>query len=92
MTDDSPQLQELAGQCVVLDLQAPFVIVGTLIGADHRYLHLAEADVHDLRDTATTRDLYVLEVRRHGVNPNRRSVLVTRDQVVSLSALQEVLA
>ena len=92
MIDDSPQLQTLLGQCVVLDLQAQFVIVGTLTGTDHRYLCLADVDVHDLRDTATTRDLYVLEVRRHGVNPNRRSVLVSRDQVVSLSALSDVMA
>lgn len=90
MSAPSPHLQQLIGQVVVLDVQAPFVYVGTLREFDHRYLVLTDADVHDLRDTTTTRDLYVLEARRHGVNVNRRSLLVNRDQVVSLSALDEV--
>lgn len=90
MHDDSPQLEQLLGRAIVLDVQAAYVYVGTLREFDHRYLVLSDADVHDLRDTTTTRDLYVLEARRHGVNVNRRSVLVNRDQVVSLSALEDV--
>ena len=90
MTEDSPQLQPLIGRVIVLDVAAAYVYVGTLREFDHRYLVLADADVHDLRDTTTTRDLYVLEARRHGVNVNRRGVLVNRDQVVSLSALEDV--
>jgi small nuclear ribonucleoprotein (snRNP)-like protein len=90
VTADSPQLSQLIGRAVVLDVAASYVYVGTLREFDHRYLVLADADVHDLRDTTTTRDLYVLEARRHGVNVNRRSVLVNREQVVSLSALNDV--
>jgi small nuclear ribonucleoprotein (snRNP)-like protein len=90
MQPDSSQLQNLVGRPVVLDVQSPFVYVGTLLSFDHRYLMLVDADVHDLRDTATKRDMYVLAARRHGVNVNRRSVLVSRDQVVSLSALDDV--
>ncbi len=90
MNDDSSLLQRLMGRAVVLDVAAHYVYVGTLREYDHRYLFLADADVHDLRDTTTTRDLYVLEARRHGVNVNRRRVLVNRDQVVSLSALEDV--
>ena len=74
----------------MLDVEAPFVYVGVLAEFDHRYFVLRDADVHDLRDTTTTRDLYVLAARQHGVNVNRRCVLVNRDQVVSLSALDAV--
>ena len=56
MSAPSPHLQQLIGQVVVLDVQAPFVYVGTLREFDHRYLVLTDADVHDLRDTTTTRD------------------------------------
>ena len=90
MADWSPNLEQLVGREVVLDVVAPYVYVGTLVSFDHRYLALANADVHDLRDTATTRDLYVLEARRHGTNSNRRRVLVSREQVVSLSAIDDV--
>ena len=81
----------LIGDEVVLDLATPYVILGKLVGEDHRYLILQDADVHDLRDSSTTRELYVLDARRHGINPNRLRVLVSREQIVSLSAFADVL-
>jgi small nuclear ribonucleoprotein (snRNP)-like protein len=90
MSECTPLLQALVGKVVVLDVTASYVYVGTLREFDHRYLVLTDADAHDLRDTTTTRDLYVLAARRHGVNVNRRRVLVSRDQVVSLSNLNDV--
>lgn len=87
---DSSALEQLIGQPVVLDVASMYVYVGTLAGLDERYVVLSDADVHDLRDTATTRELYVLEARRHGVSVNRRRVLVSRHEVVSVSALGDV--
>lgn len=83
-------LQPLLGRQVVLDVSSLYIFIGTLAGADHRYLILDEADVHDLRDSKTTRELYVLDCKRHGIGANRRRVLVRRDEVVSLSALEDV--
>ncbi len=81
---------EFLNQVVVLDAVSQFVFAGTLIGGDHRYLFLADADVHDLRDSKTNRDEYVVALRRLGIRANRRRVLVSRDQVVSLSLLSDV--
>lgn len=78
------------GQLVVLDLASPYVVIGTLEDEDHRYLVLDEADVHDLRDSNTTRELYVLDAHRHGHGQNRRRVLVRRSDVVSVSRLEDV--
>lgn len=83
-------LERLTGRTVVLDVTSPYVYLGTLAGQDHRYLILEKADVHDLRDTNTTRELYVLEAHRHGVHHNRKRVLVRREEVVSISALDDV--
>ena len=87
-SDDA--LQPLIGRPVVLDAASLYVYVGTLAAADHRYLILEEADVHDLRDSNTTRELYVLDCKRHGIGANRKRVLVRRDEIVSLSALDDV--
>ena len=84
-------VDHLDGQPVVLDMATPFVCLGTLAGGDHRYLRLVDADIHDLRDTNTTRERYVLEAARHGIQPNRREAFVRRDEVVSLSPLAAVL-
>jgi hypothetical protein len=86
----SEPLNSWTGKTVVLDLASPFVIIGVLKQAHDRCLYLADADVHDLRDTSTTRDLYVVDARRHGVNVNRKEVIVQRDQIVSLSLLEDV--
>ncbi len=88
---ESTALAKLKGREVVLDLQSTYVVLGTLAGEDHRYVILKEADVHDLRDTTTTRDAYVLDARRHGIQPNRKRVLIRHTEIVTLSALEDVL-
>ena len=91
MNGSTTTLDELTGREVVLDAASLYVYVGTLVGRDDLYLILDNADVHDLRDTATTRERYVLDSKRHGVRSNRRRVLVRREEIVSLSALDDVL-
>ena len=84
-------LETLLGREVVLDLSSRYVCLGTLTGRDATFLVLENADMHDLRDTTTTRELYVLDAKRHGINSNRRQILVRRDEVVGFSALEDVL-
>jgi small nuclear ribonucleoprotein (snRNP)-like protein len=81
---------EFLNRPVVVDVVSQFVFAGNLVGGDHRYLILADADVHDLRDSKTNRDEYVLALRRLGIRPNRSRVFVNRDQIVSLSLLADV--
>ena len=91
MSDSSAGLETLRGQVVVIDIEAPYVYAGTLADFDSQHLMLENVDVHDLRDAATTRVFYVLETRVHGVRANRQRVLVRRDQVVTISALADVI-
>lgn len=90
MSFESPHLAIHINREVVLDLQSPYVILGTLVGEDLRYLILEDADVHDLRDTKTTRELYIVESRRHGIRTNRKQVIVRKDEIVSISPLDAV--
>ena len=87
----SSALEKFKGRQVVLDLESTYVVLGTLAGEDHRYVILKDADVHDLRDTTTTRDAYVLDARKHGIQPNRKRVLIRHTEIVTLSALEDVL-
>jgi hypothetical protein len=52
---------------------------------------LEHADVHDLRDTNTTRENYVVNSRRLGIRTNREKVCVRIQEIVSLSALEDVI-
>ena len=91
MVEPTTEFQKLIGQEVVVDVVSQYVYLGTLVGSDDKYLALAKADVHDLRDTATTRELYVLDSRRYGIRGNRDRVLVRLNEIVSLSALADVI-
>ena len=55
------------------------------------WLVLRDADVHDLRDTATSRETYLVNSRLHGVHANRRSAWVRLAEVVCISRLDDVL-
>jgi hypothetical protein len=89
MSSESP-LDALEGRQVVLDLASQYVILGTFRGRDAYHYLIDNADVHDLRDTTTSRELYVLDAKRHGINANRKRVFVRMDGVVSLSDLADV--
>jgi hypothetical protein len=83
-------LQDYVGKNVVVDMRSPFVCLGTLRQIDEVWLQLTNADLHDLRDTQSTREIYVSESRRTGIKRNRKRVLVVRAEVVAVSLLDDV--
>ena len=52
---------------------------------DESFLELKNADLHDLRDTDTTRELYVAESQATGIKRNRKRVFVVRAEVVAIA-------
>jgi hypothetical protein len=89
-TNSPSEIEHYIGHTVILDVAAPFVYVGTLQSHGTGFLILADADVHDLRDSETTRELYVLSSARDGVRRNRKEVMVRWDTVLSISKLDDV--
>ncbi|HVS35150.1 MAG TPA: hypothetical protein VMS17_06175 [Gemmataceae bacterium] len=85
-------LEELIGQKVVVDLRDRFVCLGTLLRIDPHYLELRNADFHDLRDTDSTREIYVADSRATGVKRNRKRVLLVRADVIAVSRLEDVVS
>jgi len=56
-------VEELLGKVVVIDVESPFVYVGKLFEIREKSLVLKQADAHDLRDSTTTREIYVRDAR-----------------------------
>ncbi|MFN0055363.1 MAG: hypothetical protein ACKV0T_24720 [Planctomycetales bacterium] len=90
MDHHDPTLETLVDREVVIDVASPYVYLGRLTGYDHKYLILEEADVHDLRDTNTTREMYIVDSRKFGIRMNREKVYVRVGDIVSVSALEDV--
>ena len=82
-------LDEMIGCKVVIDLRSTYVALGTLVGADASYLELKNADLHDLRDTDTTRENYIAESKATGIKRNRKRVLVLRTDMVAVARLDD---
>ena len=83
-------LEEYLDAKVVVDFRSEFVALGTLKRFDEQFLELKNADLHDLRDTDTTREIYVAESVRTGIKRNRKRVIVNRADVVGISKLDDV--
>ena len=83
-------LGEFVGLKVVVDCRSEFVAMGTLVRFDDAFLELKDADLHDLRDTRTDRENYVVASVRTGVKRNRKRVLVSRADVTAVALLVDV--
>ncbi|HXG09597.1 MAG TPA: hypothetical protein VNK04_07390 [Gemmataceae bacterium] len=83
-------LERFLGAKVVIDLKSSYVCLGTLQSFDEHFLEIRNADLHDLRDTQTTRELYVADSRATGIKRNRRHVVLVRGEVVAISRLEDV--
>jgi hypothetical protein len=78
------------GQKVVVDMRSQFVCIGTLVRADDSWLEMKNADLHDFRDTETSREIYIAESHATGIKRNRKRVLLVRDEVVAVARLEDV--
>lgn len=83
-------LDEFMNEKVVVDLKSPFVCLGTLSRIEDHFLELKAADLHDLRDTDTSRENYVAASVQTGIKRNRKKVLLFRADVVAISRLADV--
>ncbi len=83
-------LTEYLDQKVVLDFSSEYVCLGTLKRIDENFLELYNADLHDLRDTETSRENYVAASVATGVKRNRKRLLVSRTEVIAISLMSDV--
>jgi small nuclear ribonucleoprotein (snRNP)-like protein len=88
--EPSPLLEPLLGQVVVVDLKSSYVCLGTLVACDEHYLELRDADLHDFRDSAASREVYVYDSVRLGIRRNRERVLIRQDDVVAISRFGDI--
>jgi hypothetical protein len=83
-------LEQMVGQKIVVDFSSEYVCLGTLLSWDDQFLEMRNADLHDLRDTETTRENYIMEAYRTGIKRNRKHVLVERREIVAITLLDDL--
>jgi hypothetical protein len=83
-------LHEFIGATIVVDLRSEYVCLGTLTRLDDHFIEMKNADLHDLRDTDTTRENYTAASRATGIKRNRKRVLLLRSEIVAVAKLDDV--
>ena len=81
---------EWIGENVVVDFRSPMAAIGRLVRVEDDLVEMHDADLHDLRDTDTTRELYVVKAARYGIQVNRTVLLVRVDDVIAVARLDDV--
>lgn len=94
MSENTPfgeEIWALVGGEVVVDTRGPFLYIGTLDSVNSNSLRLSDVDVHDLRETNTSKDYYLIQSLKSGVRSNRRSVFVLSKEIISISLLSSII-
>jgi small nuclear ribonucleoprotein (snRNP)-like protein len=83
-------LEEFLDQKVVVDFRSEYVCLGVLKSFDDYFLELKNADLHDLRDTETSRENYIAASMTTGIKRNRKRVLLSRMELIAISRFEDV--
>ena len=87
---DAPNLVDFLGRKVVIDFRAEYVCLGTLKSIGAHFLELRNADLHDLRDTDTSRENYIAACVITGIKRNRKKLLVNRTEIVAIADFEDI--
>jgi len=75
---------------IVVDTNSAWIYIGTLREVADGWIALSDVDVHDSSETATSKEVYVLDSKATGVKSNRGLVYLNIGFVVSFSPLEDV--
>lgn len=90
MESELDELREYEGFDIIVDTKSALVFIGKLESATEWFLSLADVDVHDMTDSNTTKEIYIMESKKFGINRNRRVAKIRKAEIVSVSKLDDV--
>lgn len=82
---------DLVGKEVVVDTKSPIVYIGVLESVKDDFIALRDVDVHDINDTSTTKEVYILQASKFGIKKNRSNVHIFLSEIVSISKLDDII-
>lgn len=83
-------LKQFLNKKIVVDTRSSWVYIGTLESIGKSSVELSDVDVHDSKDTPTTKEIYLLDSKKTGIKSNRDRTFVSLDYIISFSPLKDV--
>lgn len=90
MESNLQPLQDFIGQNIVIDTNSPYIYLGKLVEIDKWFITLEAVDVHDQKESSSTKEKYIMEAKKSGIKQNRKNVVVRQDQIISVSRLDDI--
>jgi len=81
---------EMLNETVVVDTDSEWIYIGILKNIGSDALQLTDADAHSGSDSSSTKEMYIYETKRNGLQINRHEVFIKLSRVVSISPLAAV--
>ena len=78
------------GEKVIVDTNSQFVYLGTLKEVKDHFLVMTEVDAHDRDEGPSTKEQYIMDTKRFGIQANRKEVSVRKELVVSISRFDDI--
>lgn len=85
------ELNEYLNKPVVVDTATSLVYIGTLSQIGNSFITLKDVDVHDVDEGASSKAVYALEAKKHGIMKNRSYAKVRIDVIISISRLEDII-
>jgi len=83
-------LKQFLNKKIVVDTRSSWIYIGTLKNIGRDSIELSDVDVHDSKDTPTTKEIYLLDSKKTGIKSNRERTFVNLDYIISFSPLEDV--
>ncbi|MCK5004586.1 MAG: hypothetical protein KAS21_05835 [Candidatus Aminicenantes bacterium] len=83
-------LKQFLNKKLVVDTRSSWIYIGTLENIGDNSIELSDVDVHDSKDTPTTKEIYLLDSKKTGIKSNRDRTFVNLDYIISFSPLEDV--
>jgi hypothetical protein len=85
-------LADLLEKNIVIDTKGSMIAIGRLVRIASDCLVLDDADVHDREEGYSSKELYVLNARKSGIQPSRKKVYIPNQNILAVSALEDFIA
>jgi hypothetical protein len=86
----SSEILECRNKDIVLDTDSDFLYIGKLLDMTQYFVILADAEVHDRRESSTMNEKYLMDCKKFGIRSNRKKVRIRLDKVISFSLLEDI--
>ncbi len=84
-------LKKFIGEKIVIDTRSSWTYIGKLEEILTDSIVLTEVDVHDNNDTTATKEIYLVNIKKTGILPNRDKVYINTDYIVSFSPFESLI-